>query len=78
MGSVVAPMLVCALLALMRDVIENTNAALIQVLLVVGAASLGLRMAGCSPPVRRFLTLSLYVDGRVTLPCDGGHDVCPW
>ena len=46
LGSVLAPLIACALLALVRDAIDNTNAALILVLLVVGAASTGLRMAG--------------------------------
>jgi K+-sensing histidine kinase KdpD len=36
----------CALLALVRGAIDNTNAALILVLLVVAAASTGLRLAG--------------------------------
>jgi K+-sensing histidine kinase KdpD len=46
LGSVLAPLIACALLALVRDVIDNTNAALILVLLVVAAASTGLRLAG--------------------------------
>ena len=46
LGSVLAPLVACALLALVRDVIENTNAALILVLLVVAAAATGLRTAG--------------------------------
>jgi K+-sensing histidine kinase KdpD len=46
LGSVLVPLVACVLLALARDAIENTNAALILVLLVVGAASTGLRMAG--------------------------------
>ena len=44
--SFLAPLVACALLALVRDAIDNTNAALILVLLVVAAASTGLRMAG--------------------------------
>ena len=44
--SFLAPLVACALLALVRDAIDNTNAALILVLLVVAAASTGLRLAG--------------------------------
>jgi K+-sensing histidine kinase KdpD len=44
--SFLAPLLACALLALVRDAIDNTNAALILVLIIVAAASTGLRMAG--------------------------------
>jgi K+-sensing histidine kinase KdpD len=46
LGSVLVPLVACVLLALARDAIENTNAALILVLLVVGAASTELPMAG--------------------------------
>jgi K+-sensing histidine kinase KdpD len=46
LGSFLAPLVTCALLTLVRDAIDNTNAALILVLLVVGAASTGLRLAG--------------------------------
>lgn len=69
-GSVLAPMLVCALLALMRDVIENTNAALILVLLVVGAASLGLRMAGLLAAASSALWFDFFLTapyGRLTI-----------
>ena len=45
-GSFLAPLVACALLTLARDAIDNTNAALILVLLIVGAASTGLRSAG--------------------------------
>jgi len=45
-GSFLAPLVACALLTLARDAIDNTNAALILVLLIVGAASTGLRLAG--------------------------------
>jgi K+-sensing histidine kinase KdpD len=44
--SFLAPLLACALLALVRGAIDNTNAALILVLIIVGAASTGLRWAG--------------------------------
>ncbi len=45
-ASFFAPLVACALLTLARDAIANTNAALILVLLIVGAASTGLRSAG--------------------------------
>jgi K+-sensing histidine kinase KdpD len=45
-GSFLAPLVACALLTLARGAIDNTNAALILVLLIVGAASTGLRSAG--------------------------------
>ena len=44
--SFLAPLVACALLALVRGAIDNTNAALILVLLVVAAAATGLRLAG--------------------------------
>jgi K+-sensing histidine kinase KdpD len=43
---VLVPLVVCLLLSAVRDQIENTNAALILVLVVVGAASTGNRLAG--------------------------------
>lgn len=48
---VLLPMAVCLLLSTVRDQIENTNAALILVLVVVGAASTGNRVAGLSAAV---------------------------
>ncbi|MBM7798574.1 K+-sensing histidine kinase KdpD [Microlunatus panaciterrae] len=44
--AVAVPALACALLSLLREWVENTNAALGLVLLVVAAASTGLRSAG--------------------------------
>jgi K+-sensing histidine kinase KdpD len=44
--SFLAPLVACALLALVRGAIDNTNAALILVLLIVAAAATGLRLAG--------------------------------
>jgi K+-sensing histidine kinase KdpD len=46
LASFLAPLLACALLALVRNAIDATNAALILVLIIVGAASTGLRLAG--------------------------------
>lgn len=40
------PLVACGILALFRDSVANTNAALGLVLLVVGAASTGIRLAG--------------------------------
>ena len=44
--SAVVPLVACALLALFRDTVANTNAALGLVLLVVAAAATGIRLAG--------------------------------
>jgi K+-sensing histidine kinase KdpD len=41
-----APLVVCAVLSVFRDSVANTNAALALVLLVVAAASTGIRLAG--------------------------------
>ncbi len=46
LGAAVVPVAACAILALFRDSIVNTNAALGLVLLVVAAASTGIRWAG--------------------------------
>jgi len=45
-AAAVIPLLACSILALFRDSIANTNAALGLVLLVVAAASTGIRLAG--------------------------------
>ena len=45
-AAAVVPLLVCLLLSGVRDSIENTNAALLLVLVVVGVAALGSRTAG--------------------------------
>ena len=45
-AAAVVPLLVCLLLSGVRDSIENTNAALLLVLVVVGVAALGSRAAG--------------------------------
>ena len=45
-ASAVVPLVACAILALFRDTIANTNAALGLVLLVVAAAATGIRLAG--------------------------------
>jgi len=45
-AAAVVPLAACAVLALTRDSVANTNAALVLVLLVVAAASTGVRLAG--------------------------------
>lgn len=45
-AAAVVPLLLCLLLSGVRDSIENTNAALLLVLVVVGVAALGSRTAG--------------------------------
>ena len=45
-ASTAVPLIACGILALFRDSIANTNAALVLVLLVVAAASTGIRPAG--------------------------------
>lgn len=45
-AAAVLPIVACAILAFFRDSIANTNAALVLVLLVVAAASTGVRLAG--------------------------------
>ena len=45
-ASAAVPLVACGILALFRDSIANTNAALVLVLLVVAAASTGIRPAG--------------------------------
>ena len=45
-AAAVAPLVACAVLALFRDSVANTNAALGLVLLIVAAAATGIRAAG--------------------------------
>ena len=45
-AAVLAPVAVCALLSLARDLITNNNAALVLVLVVVAVAATGYRLAG--------------------------------
>jgi K+-sensing histidine kinase KdpD len=45
-AAAVIPLAACAVLALVRDSVANTNAALVLVLLVVAAAATGIRWAG--------------------------------
>src|SRR5664279_4041926 len=45
-AAAVLPLVACGILALFRDTVANTNAALGLVLLVVAAAATGIRLAG--------------------------------
>lgn len=56
-----APIALCAVLGQFRGTIENTNAALILVLVVVGAATLGLRSAGIVAAVSSALSFDLFL-----------------
>src|SRR5215218_359435 len=70
------PLLVCALLTFARGSMENTNAALILVLLVVGAASLGLRSAGLLAAVSSAVWFDFFLTapyGRFTI--DDPNDI---
>jgi K+-sensing histidine kinase KdpD len=74
--SFLAPLVACALLALVRDAIDNTNAALILVLLVVAAASTGLRMAGLVAAASSAAWFDFFLTapyGRFTI--DDGADI---
>ncbi len=50
-AAVLAPVAVCALLSLARDLITNNNAALVLVLVVVAVAATGYRVAGLAAAV---------------------------
>jgi K+-sensing histidine kinase KdpD len=68
--SFLAPLVACALLALVRGAIDNTNAALILVLLVVAAASTGLRLAGLLAAASSAVWFDLFLTapyGRLTI-----------
>ena len=62
--SAVLPLAACGVLALFRDTVANTNAALALVLLVVAAASTGVRLAG----VMAALSSALGFDYFLTEP----------
>ena len=62
--AVLAPLAVCGLLVPLRDVVENTNAALILVLVVVGVAATGQRVAG----VVAALSSAVFFDLLLTAP----------
>ena len=63
-AAVVAPLLVSALMSTFRNNLENTNAALVLVLLVVAAASTGIRLAG----VLAALSSAVWFDFFLTAP----------
>jgi K+-sensing histidine kinase KdpD len=63
-AAVLAPLLASALMSTLRDNLENTNAALVLVLLVVAAASTGIRLAG----VLAALSSAVWFDFFLTAP----------
>ena len=63
-AAVLAPLLASALMSTLRDNLENTNAALVLVLLVVAAASTGIRLAG----VFAALSSAVWLDFFLTAP----------
>ena len=64
-AAVLVPLLVCLLLSGVRDSIENTNAALLLVLVVVGVAALGSRVGGTGRRREQRRELRLLPDGPV-------------
>lgn len=60
-SAVLAPVLLCALLSLVPTVIEHTTSALVVVLLVVGAASTGLRAAGLLAAMSGALSFDFFL-----------------
>lgn len=64
MAAVVVPLLASALMSTFRNNLENTNAALVLVLLVVAAASAGIRLAG----VLAALSSAVWFDFFLTAP----------
>lgn len=63
-AAVLAPLVASALMSTLRDSLENTNAALVLVLLVVAAASTGIRLAG----VLAALSSAVWFDFFLTAP----------
>jgi K+-sensing histidine kinase KdpD len=55
------PLLICAILTLFRDSIANTNAALGLVLLIVAAASTGIRAAGLAAAVSSAIWFDFFL-----------------
>ncbi|HEY0813548.1 MAG TPA: DUF4118 domain-containing protein [Pseudonocardia sp.] len=62
--AVLAPLAVCGLLVPLRDVVQNTNAALVLVLVVVGVAATGQRTAG----IVAALSSAIWFDLLLTAP----------
>jgi K+-sensing histidine kinase KdpD len=63
-AAVLTPLLASALMSTLRNNLENTNAALVLVLLVVAAASTGIRLAG----VLAALSSAVWFDFFLTAP----------
>lgn len=62
--ALVAPLALCGLLVPLRDVVANTNAALLLVLVVVGVAATGQRIAG----IVAALSSAVWFDVLLTVP----------
>jgi hypothetical protein len=63
-AAVVAPLVVSAVMSMLRGSLDNTNAALVLVLLVVAAASTGIRLAG----ILAALSSAAWFDFFLTAP----------
>ena len=63
-GAIVVPLVAAAVLSAFRDQVENTNAALVLVLIVVAAASTGIRSAG----IVAALSSAIWFDFFLTAP----------
>ncbi len=64
LGAVVTPLVAAAVMSVFRDQLENTNAALVLVLIVVAAASTGIRSAG----IVAALSSAVWFDFFLTAP----------
>jgi K+-sensing histidine kinase KdpD len=72
--AVLAPVAVCGLLVPLRDVVENTNAALVLVLVVVAVAAAGQRVAGVVAALSRAVGFDLLLTapyGQLTIADPG-------
>src|SRR5262245_10581893 len=79
-ATAVAPLVACAVLALFRDSVANTNAALGLVLIVVAAAATGIRTAAVVAAGWAFVGFAFFLTGpfptfRITAQADVGP---PW
>ena len=65
-GSLLVPPAVCALLTPFRDNFDNANAALLLVVVIVGVAAFGIRLAG----VLAAVSSAVWFDFFLTVPYD--------
>lgn len=75
-AAAIAPLPVCAVLAAFRDDVTNASAVLVLVLLVVGAAATGNRLAGVAAAVSGGLCFDFFLTepyGRLTI--DDANDI---